>query len=439
VGAKQGQSPKSAGRQRLALVLFGALLIVLFAGIAIADGIGHPSVPEGDVAVIEQAPEGMGTISEADFKRAVLQQAASGGLKKPPKPGEKKYEELKDAALGELLDTIWIQGEAEELGITVTPKQIDDELVQIKEQNFKTDAEYQKFLKTSRFTDEDVLARVKLQLLSTQIQEQITKEAPPASEGEVANYYDSAKDAQFTTPESRDVRVIVNKDKAKVEEAKAELEKDDSDKAWKKAAEEFSEDPTTKSKGGLQPALTEELLASQEALKEAVFDNSAGVIVGPTDIEGKFFVIQVEKLNPAKVQTLKEVSGQIKTQLTQQLAQEVFSEFVNEYQSKWRSRTFCADGFVIERCANFVGSGHPASAPPACYEADPKGGLPADCPAPVTQVAPQVPGSATILKPQGERLPQRPRPEGLKEAAEEALSLPEGVTPGAAGAPPTGE
>jgi foldase protein PrsA len=440
VGAKPGQSRKS-GRQRLALVLFGALFVVLFAGYAIADGIGHPDVPSGDVAIVTNVPDDIGTVSGADFKRALVQQVAQGGLKKPPKPGEKKYEELKTAAMGELFDTIWIQGEAEELGISVTPKEIATELAQIKKQNFKTPAEYAKFLKTSKFTQEDVLARVKLQLLSTQIQEAITKEAPPASESEISDYYDSAKDTQYTTAGSRDVRVIVNKDKAKVEAAKTALEKDDSPASWKKVAAKYSSDPTTKSKGGLQSGLTEELLASQAELKAAVFGSPTGVIAGPVDVEGNFFVIEVEKLNPEKVQTLAEVSAQIKSQLTQQVAQEVFSEFVAEYQSKWQSRTFCADDYVIERCANYVGSGHPASAPPACYEADPKGGTPKECPAPVAQVAPALPGTTTVLKPQGERLPQRPRPEGLKEAAEEGAVLPEGVTPGAAGAapPPTGE
>jgi parvulin-like peptidyl-prolyl isomerase len=440
VGAKSGQSRKSAGRQRLALVIFGGLFVILFAGFAIAQGIGHPSVPEGDVAIVEHVPDELGTVSEADFKRVLLQQAAQGGLKKTPKPGEKKYEELKTAALGELLDQIWIQGEAEELGISITPKQIATELAQIKKQNFKTEAEFEKFLKTSRFTRADVRARVKLQLLSTQIQEAVAKEAPPASDAEIAEYYDSVKDTQYKTAESRDVRVVVNEDKAKAEEAKALLDKDSSPASWKKVAAKYSEDPTTKSKGGLQPALSEELLASQETLKNAIFDSPSGPIVGPVDVEGKFFVIQVEKLNPEKVQTLKEVSGQIKSQLTQQVAQEVFSEFVTEYQSKWTSRTFCADDYVIERCANYVASGHPANAPPGCYEADPKGGLPAACPAPVTQLAPALPGSTTVLKPQGERLPQRPRPEGIKAASEEAL--PEAAPPstsGAAAPPPTGE
>ncbi len=445
MGAKSGQSrkSKSAGLQRLWLILFGSLLIVLFVGFAIAQGIGNPSVPEGDVAIVENVPDEVGAVSEADFKRAFLRQVAQAGLKKSPAPGEEKYEEVKTAALGELLDSIWIQGEAEELGISATPKQIATELAQIKKQNFKTEAEYREFLKTSRFTKEDVLDRVKLQFLSTQIQERIAREAPPPSNAEVADYYNSSKDTQYTTPASRTARVVVNESKSKVEQAKALLEKDDSAASWKKVTAKYSSDPTTKSKGGLQPGLTEELLQSQPELKTAVFDNPIGVIVGPVSIQGRYFLVEVQKLKPAKVQSLGEVSAQIKAQLTQTVAQEAFSDFVAEYQSKWQARTFCASGFVIERCANYIGSGHPASAPPACYEADPKGGTPEECPAPVTQAQPALPGSTTVLKPQGERKAQRPRPEGLEESGEAGLTPPEGVTPGAppeAGAPPeTGE
>ncbi len=441
MGAKQGQTKKSrsaggksrsAGLQRFALVLFGALLIALFVGFAIAQGIGRPSVPAGDIALVEGVPSDLGHVSEADFRRTMLHQLGPSGLKKLPKPGEKKYEEMKEAALNEIFDSIWLQGEAEELGIAVTPKEIATELAQIKKQNFKTKAAYQKFLNESKFTQEEVNARVKTQVLGTRIQEQIARKAPPPSEGQVADYYNETKATQFTKAESRDVRIVVNKDKKKVEEAKKLLDKDDSPASWKKVAAKYSSDPTTKTKGGLQPALTEELLQGKEPLVGAVFSSPTGVVSDLIDQEGNWFVIEVDKLNPEKVQSLKEVNAQIRTQLTQQLGQEVFSEFVSDYQSKWTSRTFCADGFVVERCANFVGSGHPSGAPATCYEADPKGGTPKECPAPVAQVSPALPGSVTLLKPQGERLPQRPRPEGLKEAAEEAL--PTGAAP-----IPTGE
>lgn len=437
MGAKPGQSRK-LGRQRLALVAFAALFVALFVGFAIAQGIGQPSVPSGDVALVQHVPDDIGSISEADFKRALLQQAAQAKLPKLPKPAEKKYEELKTAALGELLDKIWIQGEAEELGVSATPKQIDTELAQIKKQNFKTKAAYEEFLKTSRFTDQDVLDRVELQVLSTEIQEMITKSAPVPSSSEIADYYDAAKDTQYTTAESRDIRVIVNKDKSKVEQAEAILAKDDSAASWKKVAAKYSSDPTTKSKGGLQPGLSEELLQGQPALKRAVFGSPTGEVVGPVDLDGNFFVVEVVKLNRTKVQTLDEVKAQIKSQLEQQLSQEDFSEFVANYQSKWQSRTFCAGGYEIERCANYPSAKRierEREPYKSCYEADPK--IPAkECPAPVAQTKPAMPGSVTILKPAGEPLPQRPRPEGLKETGEESLTLPPGVTPGATGAAP---
>jgi parvulin-like peptidyl-prolyl isomerase len=439
VGAKSRQSRKSAGArrsraarvQRLGLLVFGILFIALFAGFAIAEGIGQPSVPPGDVAIVEDVSEG--TLSEAEFKRAIVQQVSQGGLKKAPKPGSKKFEEVEAAAGGELLDTIWIRGEAEELGISVTDKQIEDELENIKKQNFKTEKAYQEFLKKSKFTQEDVDKRVELQILSTKIQERISSEAPPASSSQIADYYDAAKESQFTTKPSRDIRVVTNKDKAKVEEAKKALEADNSPASWKKAAAKDSSDPLTKTKGGLQKGLSEELLP--EPLKKEIFGAATGELVGPVAYQGNYTLFEVAKLNPEKVKTLDEVKSQISTQLTQQAQQEFFSEFIAEYQSKWQSRTYCTSEFaeVVQRCANSPAPAHPASAPPACYEADAKAKGPLECPAPVPQSTPALPGTTTVLKPQGERLPQRPRPEGLKESGEEAVTLPEGA------APPTGE
>ncbi|HVY96500.1 MAG TPA: peptidyl-prolyl cis-trans isomerase [Solirubrobacterales bacterium] len=417
--------------QRLAVVVFGAVFVVLFLVIGISEGVGEPSVPEGDVAIVKGVPDG--NVSEADLKHAVLQQVAAGGLKKTPARGTKKFEELQEKALEELLNAIWVRGEGEELGIEITPKQIATELATIKKQNFKTEAAFQKFLKTSHYTKKDVNERVRLQILGTQIQERIAKQAPPPSEAEISNYYDSVKATQYTTKPTRDIRVVITEKKGDATKAKAILAKDNSDGSWKKVAAKYSTDPTSKSKGGLLESISEETL--QEPLKAAVFKSVQGEVVGPVKYQKNFIVLQVDKLNPEKVQSLDEVKAQIKTQLTQTKAQNVVAEFLSDYQSKWQSRTFCADGFVINRCSNYKGSGHPSTASPACYEANPK--TPAkECPAPVAQAKPALPGTVTVIKPQGEQLAQMPRPAGLAEESE-AAALPE-TTPGAAEAP-TGE
>ena len=90
VGAKPGQSRKSADGSALRWFVFGALFVVLFAGFAIAQGLGHPSVPSGDVAIVEHVPDDIGSVSEADFKRALLQQAAQAKLKKHAETGRRQ-------------------------------------------------------------------------------------------------------------------------------------------------------------------------------------------------------------------------------------------------------------------------------------------------------------------------------------------------------------
>lgn len=417
--------------QRLALLGFAALFILLFVIFAIAQGIGHPSVPSDAVAVVEDAPNDLGTVSKKEFQHALVQAAAQGKVTPVPKPGDEKYEELKETALGEMLDSIWIQGQAEEMGISVTPKEVAEELKKLKEKAFKTEQQYKEFLKEAHFTQADVNTRVTIQVLSERIQTQVTEEAPVPSKSEIKNYYEAAKSSQYTTPESRDIRVIKNSDKAKVEAAKAALEKDDSIKSWEKVAKKYSTD-TTKSTGGLQSAVTEGSGTLQEPLEAAVFAAEQGELEGPLK-EGKTYsLFEVMKITPEKVQSLDEAKSQISAQLAEQAKQQTFAAFVRNYGSRWKSRTFCASGYTIERCDNFKGDGRPPESNPACFEANPK--APAEaCAAPISQVKPAQPGTVTPLNREGQKLTQRPRPSKLEAAAAPEGEIPGGVVPGATG------
>ena len=432
MASNKRQGGKSAGLQRLALLAFAALLAVLFLIFAVAQGIGDPSIPSDAVAVVEDAPAGtggdedLGTITREEFDRALVQVAAQEQVKPVPKPGDDKYEELKSKALGELLDAIWIQGQAEEMGFTVTPKELKDEFKKLKDQAFKTEKQYEEFLKESRYTQADVDTRVKIQILSTKIQESVTEGAPQPSNAEIEDYYEAAKSSQYTTPESREIRLVKNKDEAKVEAAKTALEKDDSIKSWEKVAKEFSTD-TTKANGGLQAGITEGRLP--EPLNAAVFAADQGEIEGPLDEGTVFTVFEVMKITPEKVQSLDEVKPQISSQLAEQAQQQAFAAFVRGYSSRWQSRTFCAEDFMSERCANFQGDGRSPEANEACFEADPK--KPAEaCAAPIPQVKPAQPGTVSPLNREGQKLPQRPRPAGEEAAAlPEGAELPPGVAP----------
>jgi parvulin-like peptidyl-prolyl isomerase len=423
--SKSGASKRggSARTQRFALVLFGVIFVALFVVFAVAQGLGAPSIPSGDIALVTNVPSELGHISQADYKTSLAQQQAQSGQKKAPKPGSKKAEELHKAAIGELLNKAWIFGEAEELGIEPTKKEVETELAKVKKESFKTEKAFQEFLKEDHFTEKEVQQRIELQLLSTKIQEKITKQAPPVSEAETKEYYEAEKATQYTKKPTRDVRVIVNENKKEVEAAQKALEADNSEASWKKVTKKYS--PTTAAQAGLQKEIAEEFL--QEPLKKDIFSAATGELIGPVKQEKSYLLLEVVKLHPEKTQPFAEVKSTITTQLTEEKSQKYFSEWVVTFQQKWVQRSHCASGYVVESCANFKGNGHPAGASEACYEANPK--TPAkECPAPVVQNAPAVPGTVTPQKPEGERLVQRPTPGVVAKKAEGAE--------GAAGAPP---
>lgn len=442
----KGAGSNAAGRapvRRLGLLLFGAAFVVLFLIVAISEGVGDPSIPDGDVIVVEDAPGDAGNISQEDFDRALKQAATQAQLPKPPKPGEAQYDELKESAINNLLEFVWLEGLAAEMGISVTDQKVQKKLKEVKDENFQSEAEYKKFLKESGFSRAEVRRQVKLQVLSEEIQADLQGRAPKPTSSEIENYYEAAKAAQFTQPATRSIRQIKNKSRAKAKQARIALGKGNTAKDWERLAKKYSEDTATKENGGLQEGVTEGSLG--EPLDQAVFSAPEGQVEGPLESEGSFYVFEVQNSSPESTQPLSEVEAQIEGQLEQQAEGEYFNAFVSDFNQTWSHKTFCAEGYTTERCANFKSDGRPANAPPGCYEESPAGGPPEACPAPVFQLIPAVPGSVTPLEPQGQPLAQRPRPPGEEEeAGEGATELPPGAppptgAPPAEEAPPTGE
>lgn len=432
-----GGAPGRAAARRFGLLVFGVSFVLLFAIVAIAVGVGDPSVPEGAVAYVEDAPGDTGTVTQAEFEHALEQAAAQAGVKKVPKPGDAQFDELKETALNAVFESVWLRGFADEKGIPApSEKEVNEELKKLKDESFQSPKEFRDFLKEAKYTRKDVRERVELQILSTKLQEQLQEEVPEPSQGEIEAYYEAAKDSQFTQQPSRSFRAIVNKDRQKIEKVLASLRKDNSAQNWRRLAKQYSTDQNTKEKGGLQQNIQEGTI--EEPLNDAVFSAVENQVEGPIEDKFGFTVFQVVNVTPKQVQELKQVESQIESTIAQQAEQEYFNSLIGTFNSTWTDRTFCADDYVTERCANFKGDGHPATAPPGCYEEDPDGGRPEACPAPVSQLVPALPGTVTPLVPKGTPMAQRPRPvEGAEEAGG-ATGLPEGVPP-PTGTPPPSE
>jgi foldase protein PrsA len=399
--------------KRLILVLLAVFLVAFFAIWAAAQGLSGPDVPSGDVAVVEDAPGGAITQEEFDV---ALEQAAAAQQQPVPPEDDPQYELVKEQALSDLLLARWVEGQAEEDGITVTDTEIEQRLDQIKEQNFRDEQEFQRFLEQSKFTEEDAFERVRLTLLSQRIQEDALTGQDELPEGAVEAFYEENA-SQFEQPEARDVRVILNKDEAQVEEARAALERNDSAKSWEEVAKEFSTDEASKNAGGLRQGVVAG--QSDPAFDDQVFTAAEGELVGPFETEEGFYLIQVDSITEAETTPLEKASEQITQQLASAQQQAAATEFENDFVDKWSARTICAPDYVIERCGNAPEPARPEGAPP------------------VQSSRPAAPGAAGSVTPgvTTSGLAQGPLP----PPADQPAGLPPGAAPiGPTGAPPTG-
>jgi hypothetical protein len=139
----------------------------------VTEQIATARLGDGTVAVVSDVPSDVGVISDEDFDLALEITAAGEGMEPPPSPGSPKYEEFRDAAMQELLQAAWLEGEGEEMGIDVTQREINTELERIKRESFKTEVAYRRFLRETHMSEETVEDRVRLQLLSSRIQEEV--------------------------------------------------------------------------------------------------------------------------------------------------------------------------------------------------------------------------------------------------------------------------
>lgn len=268
---------------------------------------------------------------------------------------EQQYTSLKQEVLGFLISADWVLGEAEEQGVKVSNGEVTKQFNTIKNQQYPKEANFQKFLKTTGETVSDLLLRVKLNLLSSKIQQKVsTGSGKKPSQHEVTAYYEQHKQ-QFGQPERRNLLVVLTKTQSQAEKAQQEIK---SGKSFASVAKKSSIDPVSKSAGGV----LNEVAKGQEtkAFDEAIFKAKPNTLSSPVKTPFGYYVFEVKKLLPASQQQLSQVKSSIEQQLTAQTQQKALSEFVKNFRKKWTGRTECRSEYMVQDCKGYKAPKTPA-------------------------------------------------------------------------------
>ena len=315
------------------VLLLPALLLAL---VAAGCGGGSDSVPADAVAVVDGD-----AVPKADFDALIEQARKSYANQKRefPKAGTPEFQTLRNQAVQFLVQREQFEQEAEEFDVEVTQKQIDDRLAQIKQQYFSGDAKkYEEQLKEQGLSDKQVRADIRAQILSEQIFAAVTKDAK-VTDADVKAYYEKNKE-QFSTAESREVRHILVKTKAKADELAAELK---AGADFAALAKQHSTDTGSKATGGKLTITRGQTVAPFD--KQA-FSLAKNQVSAPVKTEFGFHLIEpLSEVKKASVTPLKEVQDSIRQQLEQTKKNEAMTKWVDELDDRYGEKISYAVGF----------------------------------------------------------------------------------------------
>ena len=162
--------------------------LVLVALLAACGGGGSSdSLGNQDVAVV-----GHTHIAKAQYD-ALIEQAKQSYKSQGqsfPKEGTSGYETVKGEAISLLVQQAEREEKAASIGVTVTDKQIDARLAQIKKQYFSSNpTKYKAYLKQNKLTDAVVREDVREQLISQAVFDKVTKNVTVSDTATCTTYY----------------------------------------------------------------------------------------------------------------------------------------------------------------------------------------------------------------------------------------------------------
>ena len=313
------------------------LLLCVLASIGLAGCGGDEDVPADAVAVVDGQE-----IAKSDYDALIAQAKKSYKNQKRefPAAGSQEFQTLRNQAVQFLVQREQFEQKAEDLDVEVTDKQVDARLEQIKKQYFGGDQKkFEKQLKEQGITEKQVRNDIRAQLVSEKIFAKVTGDAKVSDE-EIAAYYAKNK-AQYSQPESRDVRHILVKTKKQADDLYTQLQNGANFAAL---AKQFSEDTGSKANGGK--------LTISKGQTVAPFDQTAFLlkkndISKPVKTEFGYHIIQpLTDTKPAKVTPLKDVQASIKQQLQQTEKNEAMTKWVDDLKKDYKDKVSYATGFT---------------------------------------------------------------------------------------------
>jgi peptidyl-prolyl cis-trans isomerase C len=249
-----------------------------------------------------------------------------------PAEASTKKEDLKKSLSTDLIAELLIKDRADRLGLSVAADELKDAMSRLKDQyGIKTDAEFEESLRKSGMTRADMEARLHDTILMNKVFGRELRQRDELTDKELKERYDREKE-RYRLPERarlREIIVIKPSEPSKVEAAReranaltAEARTGD----FAKLAT-TSSDAGTKEKGGdLGEVARGELLPD---LDKAVFNATAGTVLGPIETKSGWHILKVETRLPSEVPAFESVKDRLRKDASEDTWQRDYKAYID--------------------------------------------------------------------------------------------------------------
>ena len=328
-------------KTRLPFLLLALVLAATLA--ACGGGGGSQSVPPDAIAQVGSTP-----ITKASFNSLMTVACANYKLQGQPCPkvGTPTYSSLRASAVNFLVQQAELTQKAQALGVTITQKDLDKQVAQIKKAYYQgNDAKFNAALKKQGLS----LAafeqyELRPNLLGQKAKAKVTSSVN-VSDAAALRYYQQNK-TSFTTPETREVRHILVKSKSLAQSLEQQVKNGAN---FARLAKKYSKDPSSAAQGGklcvAHGTQSGSCITTVPPFDKAAFSLKTNDVSLVHSVYGWHVIQPIAAVKPAHTQTYKSVAAQIKANLASQQQNTAWNAWLAKMADDYKGKVSYQTGY----------------------------------------------------------------------------------------------
>jgi parvulin-like peptidyl-prolyl isomerase len=246
-----------------------------------------------------------------------------------------RKDELRKNLTTELVNELLIKDRADRIGVTVSDAEVKEAIARLKEQyGIQTEQQFQESLQKSGMTRADMEARLRDTLISQKVYSRELHSREEMTDRELREKYDKEKE-HYRLPERARLReIVILRPDDPTAAAKAGLQADDIARQARSGGADFAKlaqaysQAGSKDKGGdLGEVARGELLPD---LDKAVFNSTAGTIIGPIATKSGWHILKVESRLPSEVPAFESVKDKIRKDASEDAFNRDYKAYIDQ-------------------------------------------------------------------------------------------------------------